>query len=55
MCLFEKYRDTLWVEDMRIERLSLCKEGRVKIFGWPNNDDLIDEEFEEVASIPLPQ
>lgn len=53
--LIEKYKDTVWVEDMRIEKVSLCKEGRLKIFGGPNKHDLVDEGFEEVASIPLPQ
>jgi len=53
--LFEKYKDTVWAEDLQIEKLSLCKEGRVKTFGGPNNSILVDEEYEEVASIALPQ
>lgn len=53
--LVENFGDTLWAEDIQIEKLSLCKEGRMKTFGGPNNDVLVDEGYEEIASIPLPQ
>lgn len=53
--LQEKYNNTVWAEDIKIERIALCKEGRVATFHGPNNEALIDEYYEEVASISLPQ
>ncbi|KAL8728398.1 MAG: hypothetical protein Q9166_005443 [cf. Caloplaca sp. 2 TL-2023] len=50
----EKYQDFEWAKEITIEKLSLCKEGRLATFAGPHNKKLIDEEYEEIASIPLP-
>ena len=51
----ERYRDLVWTENIQIEKLSFCKEDRIAKFHGPNNETLIDEDYEEIASIPLPQ
>ena len=50
----EKYQDFVWADDIQIQKLSLCKEGRLATFGGSDRKTLIDEGYEEVASIPLP-
>ena len=51
----DKYKDFDWARDIEIEKLSLCKEGRKATFHGPNDNILVDEDYEEIASIPLPQ
>jgi activating signal cointegrator complex subunit 1 len=46
---FEKF---IWAKDFRIENLAICKMGAKKITG--PNGGIIGEEYEMVASIPLP-
>ena len=50
----EKYQDFVWADDIQIKKLSLCKEGRLATFEGSDRKTLIDEDYEEVASIPLP-
>lgn len=52
--LVQKYKDEVWGESILLEKLSLCKEGRIVTFGGSNKRRIIDEEYEEIASIPLP-
>jgi len=52
--LMKKYQDTVWAEDIQIERMSLCKTDRKAKFQGSNNEILLEDEYEEIASIPLP-
>ncbi len=52
--LTKKYQDTVWAEDIQIERMSLCKTDRKAKFQGSNNEILLEDEYEEIASIPLP-
>jgi activating signal cointegrator complex subunit 1 len=49
--LLEQFKDFVWAEDIRIEKIAICKMGAKKIFDDAGN--LIDEAYEEVASVPL--
>lgn len=53
--LIDKYTDTVWAKDIEIEKISLCKAGRKATFLGPDDDMLVDEEYEEIASIRLPR
>ena len=46
-----KYRDFEWAKDLRIEKVSICEMGAKKI---TENEEVIDEEYLEIASVPLP-
>lgn len=53
--LIEKYKDVTLAEDIPLEKLSLCKSRRIATFKGDRNQVLVDEYYEEVESIPLPQ
>ena len=53
--LIEKYKDVVLAESIPLEKLSLCKSGRIATFKGNRNQVLVDEYYEEVESIPLPQ
>ncbi len=46
-----KYRDFKWAKDLRIEKLSICEMGAKKII---ENEEVVDEEYLEIAGVPLP-
>ncbi|MCJ1457790.1 hypothetical protein MMC28_008159 [Mycoblastus sanguinarius] len=52
--LVEKYKDFEFAREIRLEKLSLVKEGRKAPFAGTNNEFLVNEEYEEIESIPLP-
>ena len=53
--LIEKYKDVRLAESIPLEKLSLCKVGRIATFKGYRNQELVDEYYEEIESIPLPQ
>ena len=53
--LIEKYKDVVLAESVLLEKLSLCKSARIATFKGNRNQVLVDEYYEEVESIPLPQ
>ena len=53
--LIEKYKDVVFAESIPLEKLSLCKYGRIATFKGNRYQVLVDEYYEEVESIPLPQ
>ena len=53
--LIEKYKDAELAESIPLEKLSLCKSDRISTFKGERNQILVDEYYEEVESIPLPQ
>ena len=53
--LIEKYKDVVLAESIPLEKLSLCKFDRISMFKGNRNQVLVDEFYEEVESIPLPQ
>ena len=53
--LIEKYKDVVLAESIPLEKLSLCKADRIATFKGDRNQVLVDEYYEEVESIPLPQ
>ena len=53
--LIEKYKDVVLAESIPLEKLSLCKIGRIAKFKGVGNRVLVDEYYEEIESIPLPQ
>lgn len=50
--LIEQFKDYVWAKDFRVEKIAICKMGAKKILD--TNGDVMGEEYEEVASIPLP-
>lgn len=52
--LDQKYINEIWAKDVPLEKLSLYRAGRKAIFAGKNNERVVDEEYEEIASIPLP-
>lgn len=46
--LIEQYNDTLWAEDVRIEKVQICRMGAKKVLN--DNGDVVSEEYEEVFS-----
>ena len=52
--LLERYTNTTWLKDVRLEKLSLCKNGRKSLWSDTSPRILLDEYYEEIASIPLP-
>ena len=53
--LIEKYKDVVLAESIPLEKLSLCKIGRIATHKGNRNQELVDEDYEEIESIPLPQ
>ena len=53
--LCQRYKNAEIAKDIIIEKLSLCKEGRIRTFRGEHNEFVADEYFEEIGSIPLPQ
>ena len=53
--LISKYQDNQIVQDVHVDRLSLCKEGSLTVYTGPNKERRIQDEYEEIASIKLPQ
>ena len=54
-CLIEKYKDVPLAKSIPLEKLSICKFDRIATFTGDRNQVLVDEYYEEVESIPLPQ
>ena len=52
--LIDKYKDIVLAENIPLEKLSLCRNGRVATFQGANKEILIDEFYEEIESISLP-
>ena len=53
--LVAKYTDVVLADNIPLEKLSLQKNVRKATFRGARNETLLDEYYEEVASIPLPQ
>ena len=53
--LFQHYENVEIARNIAIDKLSLCKTGRKRTFGGDKNEFVVDEYFEEVDSIPMPQ
>ena len=53
--LIEKYKDVELARSIPLEKLSLCKYERIATFKGDRNQILVDDYYEEVESIPLPQ
>lgn len=51
MELIEKYKDYEWVRGMRNDRIAICEMGAKKIM---EGEDMVDQVYTEVVSIPLP-
>ena len=49
--LLEQCKDIVWADDFPLERLAICKMGAKKILDA--NGEIVREEYEEIASIPL--
>ena len=52
--LMNKYNNVVLADNISLERLSLCKNRRIATFRGGRNEILLDEYYEEIASIPLP-
>ena len=50
--LIEKYKDFIWAQDVRLDRLAICEMGAKKTYD--ESGKLVEEKYTEVASIPLP-
>ncbi|KIW06254.1 hypothetical protein, variant [Verruconis gallopava] len=50
--LLEECKEIVWASDFTLEKIALCKMGAKKVFG--DDGEVVDEEYEEVASVPLP-
>ncbi|KAF2433962.1 hypothetical protein EJ08DRAFT_646851 [Tothia fuscella] len=50
--LIEKFRDVVWAEGVRVERVAICKMGAKKILG--EGGVVVGEEYEEVAVVEMP-
>ena len=50
--VIEQFRGFTWANDFRIEKIAICKMGAKTITN--EQGDVVGEEYEEVASIPLP-
>lgn len=48
--LLEKYRDSVWAEDVVLDRIAICEMGAKKRI---ENGVAVSEEYTEVASVPL--
>lgn len=53
--LFQRYKNVEIARDIIIEKLSLYKEGRKRTFRGDENEFVVEDYYEEVDSIPLPQ
>jgi len=50
--IMEQFKDFTWAKNFRIEKIAICKMGAQKVTN--EQGDIVGEEYEEVASIPLP-
>ena len=48
----ERFKDSVWAEDIRIEKIAICKMGAKKLF--TPDGKIVGEEYEMVASVDLP-
>lgn len=53
--LSQRYENVEIARDIIVEKLSLFKEGAKRTFGGGKNNLVVDEYFEEVDTIPMPQ
>lgn len=53
--LCQHYEKVDVARNITIEKLSLCKEGCKRIYRGDHNEFVVDEYYEEIGSIPLPQ
>ncbi len=49
--MIAKYQGFEWAKDVHIERLNICEMGAKKTI---ENGKVVNEEYIEVASVPLP-
>jgi activating signal cointegrator complex subunit 1 len=49
--LMKVFDDFVWAKEVKLEKIAICKMGAKKVLG--ENGDIVDEVYEEVASIPL--
>lgn len=49
----EEDNDLVWVEDLSIEKVSICKEGHDAMDAGSDNDFVAEERCEAIASIPM--
>jgi activating signal cointegrator complex subunit 1 len=45
--LIERYRDFVWAQDVRVDKVQICKMGAKKI--W-SGEEVVDERYEVVYS-----
>lgn len=50
--ILERYKDFVWAEDLVFDRVAVCAMGAKKILDDAGN--VVDEEYAEVATLPLP-
>jgi activating signal cointegrator complex subunit 1 len=50
--LLERCKDFIWAADFTLEKIAICKMGAKMITDEDGN--VIDEQYEEIASVPLP-
>ncbi|KAF2724030.1 hypothetical protein K431DRAFT_282296 [Polychaeton citri CBS 116435] len=50
--LLDQYRDFVWAQDIKLDRIAICEMGAKRRFDDAGN--VVDEEYTEVASIILP-
>ncbi|KAF2404893.1 hypothetical protein EJ06DRAFT_552366 [Trichodelitschia bisporula] len=50
--LIEEFRDFVWAEEIRVERVAICKMGAKKIIG--EGGEVVDEEYEVVEAVDIP-
>lgn len=50
--VIEKWGDTTWAEDVRVEKVAICEMGAKKV--KDETGSVIDEVYTEIASVALP-
>lgn len=50
--ILEKYEDFVWAENVVLDRVAICEMGAKKVLDAEGN--VVDEEYTEVATMPLP-
>ena len=48
--IIERHEGFKWAEDIKIEKVSICETGAKKVY---ENEQLVDEQYTEIASLPL--
>jgi activating signal cointegrator complex subunit 1 len=50
--LIEHLEDYVWAENVRVEKIAICKMGATEVIG--DDGKVVGQEYEELVSIPLP-